>query len=250
MALSGGFAQTAPEKVAPLSSATAEDLARGKRLYDSQCSQCHGPKGDGGTGANLAQPSLRLATTDEALVRIIREGIPGTDMPATPAMTEHEWWLTAAYVRTLGKIPPEKIAGDPERGKLIFTGKGGCTACHSIHGRGGRFGPELGDIGARRSASHLRQSVLAPDADFTERYAFVRARLASGETLSGIRLNEDTFSIQFMDASERIHSFWKKDLAQLEILRNYSPMPPYAGRLSATELDDLVAYLVSLRGSK
>ncbi|MBL8228516.1 MAG: c-type cytochrome [Bryobacterales bacterium] len=243
------LAQT-PSKTEPLTSASLDHLAKGKRLYDSQCSQCHGPKGDGGTGANLALPTLRLANTDEALIRIIRDGISGTDMPGAPAMTEHEWWLTAAYVRKLGNVSVEAVPGDAARGRKIYTGKGGCPACHTIHGRGGRYGPELGDIGARRSAAHLRQSVLFPEAGFTERYAFVRVSLPSGKTVSGIRLNEDTFSIQLIDPAETIHSFWKKDAQKVEILRNKSPMPSYQNALTAAETDDLIAYLVSLRGEQ
>jgi putative heme-binding domain-containing protein len=241
--------QTLP-KIEPLSSASEEDLARGKRLYQGQCAQCHGPQGNGGTGANLAQPKLIRAATDEALVRVIRDGIPGTDMPPAPAMVERELWLTAAYVRTLGDVPMEKVPGDPERGRAVYNGKGGCPACHTMQGRGGRYGPELGEIGARRSAAHLRQSILDPEADFTERYAFVRVTLPGGKTISGIKLNEDTFSVQLIDASEKIHSFWKKDTQRVEILRNLSPMPSYRSTLSASELDDLIAYLVTLRGEQ
>lgn len=247
--LSAAAGQPAPPTTAPFSSASPDDLAKGKRLYDSQCSQCHGPLGNGGTGANLAQPSLRLANTGDALIRIIRDGIAGTDMPGSPAMTEREWWLTAAYVRKLGALPPETVPGDASRGSTIYTAKG-CPACHTIHGRGGRYGPELGDIGARRSAAHLRLSLLSPEADFTERYAFVRVSLPAGRTISGIKLNEDTFSIQFIDAAEKIHSFWKKDVQKVEILRNKSPMPSYQNALTAAETVDLIAYLVSLRGAQ
>lgn len=243
-------AQQAASKIEPLSSASTEDLARGKRLYQAQCAQCHGPQGNGGTGANLAQPRLNRATSEEALIRIMRDGIAGTDMPPSPALNERELWLTAAFVRKLGDVPVEEVPGDPQRGERIFRGKGGCGACHTIEGRGGRYGPELGDIGARRNAVHLRQSVLDPEADFTERYAFVRITLPGGNTVSGIKLNEDTFSVQLIDAGEKIHSFWKKDAQTVEIMRNRSPMPAYRGKLTEAELDDLIAYLTSLRGEK
>jgi putative heme-binding domain-containing protein len=237
-------------KIEPLSSASEEDLARGKRLFQAQCAQCHGPEGNGGTGANLAQPKLNRAVTDQALIGVIRDGIAGTDMPPAPAMVERELWLTAAYVRKLGEIPPEEVPGDPERGRALYTGKGGCPACHTIRGRGGRYGPELGEIGARRSAAHLRQSILDPEAGFAERYAFVRVTLPGGKTIGGIKLNEDKFSVQLIDAGEKIHSFWKKDTQRVEILRNHSPMPSYRATLSASELDDLIAYLVTLRGEQ
>ena len=43
-------------------SAQAADLEQGKQLFESLCGSCHGPLGNGGRGANLAQPRLRHAT--------------------------------------------------------------------------------------------------------------------------------------------------------------------------------------------
>jgi mono/diheme cytochrome c family protein len=60
---------------------TAQEIARGRTLFETQCAYCHGADGDGGRGANLARASLRHASTDEALFRIVNRGIPGTDMP-------------------------------------------------------------------------------------------------------------------------------------------------------------------------
>ena len=41
----------------------------------------HGPAGNGGKGANLAVPSLPRAQTDIALYKVIRYGLPETEMP-------------------------------------------------------------------------------------------------------------------------------------------------------------------------
>src|SRR3954468_359698 len=65
------------------------DVARGKQLFMGQCAPCHGPEGDGGKGANLARPVLPRAADDGALFRIIQTGIPGTEMPRTPALIDH-----------------------------------------------------------------------------------------------------------------------------------------------------------------
>jgi ubiquinol-cytochrome c reductase cytochrome b subunit len=41
-------------------------------------------------------------------------------------------------------------------GRLLF-GKNGCTACHSIQGKGGRIGPDLTREGGKRDADwHMR----------------------------------------------------------------------------------------------
>jgi len=55
-------------------------------------------------------------------------------------------------------------AGNATAGKAIFDGKAGCGACHSIGERGASLGPELGDIGIRRSARSLRLSLIDPNA--------------------------------------------------------------------------------------
>jgi hypothetical protein len=73
--------------------------------------------------------------------------------------------------------------------------------------------------------------------------------ISSGETIRGIRLNEDTFSIQVKDSSNEFHSFRKADLSELRKMRGKSPMPSYEHSLSAEELTDLVAYLAGLGGN-
>jgi mono/diheme cytochrome c family protein len=65
----------------------------------------------------------------------------------------------------------------------------------------------------------------------------------------GVPMNEDTFTVQIMDTSERVHSLDKKSLKSFRH-ENRSLMPTYApDRLSDADLDDLVAYLQTLRSS-
>ena len=69
-----------------------------------------------------------------------------------------------------------------------------------------------------------------------------------GKRLTGVRLNEDMLSIQLRDHSGRLHSFLKSELRELHKDWGKSPMPSYRNALTDAELEDLVAYLVSLRG--
>jgi len=78
----------------------------------------------------------------------------------------------------------------------------------------------------------------------------VRAVTRDGQRLTGVRVNEDPFSIQFRDATSALHSFFKNELAEFAKDEGKTPMPSYRDRLDATALDDLVAYLVSLEGSR
>lgn len=223
-------------------------LAEGRQLFLSQCGSCHGPFGNGGKGANLAQPQLRRATDDDALRNIIRRGIAGTEMPSSflaPSQVES----IAAYVRTLGRVEPEPIPGDPARGADVFASQD-CMVCHSLGGRGGIIGPVLDDIGARRSPAYLREALLEPEASVPSGFVQLQVTANDGRTFTGVRVNEDGFSVQFRDLSGALHSFWKDELDTLDKEFQRSPMESYASRLTPEQLDDLVSYLVSLKGSR
>jgi cytochrome c oxidase cbb3-type subunit III len=239
-------AQTVPENNPYTSPA---DLARGAQIYNGSCQGCHGPRGEGGKGANLAQPRLANAPTDRALFRIIRFGIPGTEMPSVWLMTDRETWQVAAFVRSLGAVEPGVVAGNAKRGEEVVETKANCARCHIIGGSGGRMGPELTDIGLRRSASYLRAALVDPEAAVPANYMQLRLRTRDGKQLSGVRLNEDSFTIQIRDFRDNLHSFYKDELIELQYDRGRSAMPSYRGTLTGAELDDVVAYLVTLRGT-
>jgi len=130
----------APGTVAPLRTAASADIAAGKRLFESQCAWCHGTTGAGGTGPSLQRATLRHAADDKALGDIVRNGIPGTEMPGfTSALTERTAWQTAAYVRSLGRTAATPIAGDVKRGAALYESTG-CGSCHVIAGRGTTIG--------------------------------------------------------------------------------------------------------------
>lgn len=245
-------AQVDPEYVIPKQNpyTTPADVQNGQQLFLSQCARCHGPKGEGGLGAVLAQPRLRRAQDDESLFRLIRDGIKGTEMPAGYTVDTRETWQLAAYVRSLGRLPAEKVPGDPRRGQDVYRTKGRCTQCHIIAGQGGSLGPELTEIGSRRSSTHLRAALLDPQSALPKGFLQVRLVTRDGARVTGVRLNENIFSIQVRDLNGAIHSFMKQDLKELERDTGKSPMPSFRAALSAAEVDDLVAYLVSLRGNQ
>ena len=60
-----------------------------------------------------------------------------------------------------------------------------------------------------------------------------------------MRLNEDTFSFQIREDNGRLLSLLKRDLKDMELDRR-SPMPSFKGKLSETQMDDVIAWLVSL----
>jgi cytochrome c oxidase cbb3-type subunit 3 len=234
------------EAVAQTAGEVAADQAVGKKIFESQCALCHGQTGSGGRGPNLNRRQLNKAPDDETLRQVISRGIE-PEMPGAWQLHPREVASVAAYVRSFGTIAPEKLPGDAARGARVYLSKG-CAGCHIIAGKGEGFGPELSDIGVRRNGAYLRQTLLRPAVSLPEGFLYLVAVTPSGETVRGIRANEDSFSIQVKDAGGQFHSFTKRELKELRKLRNETPMPSYGESLSAAELDDLVAYLASLSG--
>lgn len=236
-----------PSPQAPNANAPAPNLTDGKKIFESHCAVCHGLDGGGGRGPRLTRPRLPRAPDEAALRSVIAEGLPPA-MPDAWFLNDEEVADVAAYVRSLGAVPPEKLTGNPARGAAVYA-KSACASCHIFAGEGVGFGPDLTDIGERRSASLIRRILLKPSSALPDNFLLVKVVTASGQTIQGIRLNEDSFSIQLRDASGRSHSFRKQDLKDLQKLRGETPMPSFEGVLSGAELDDLVAYLAASRGN-
>jgi cytochrome c oxidase cbb3-type subunit 3 len=222
------------------------DLDSGKKIFESQCALCHGQTGTGGRGPGLNHLKLDKAPDNEALRKVISDGI-APEMPGAWQLNAREVASVAVYVESFGKVPPELLPGDPERGARVYDAKG-CAGCHMIGGKGEGMGPELTSIGAKRNGAYLRQTLIKPAATLPEGFQYVAAVTADGQTVRGIRVNEDAFTIQLKDARSQFHSLRKAGLKELRRLRGESPMPSFENSLTGAELDDLVAYLASLRG--
>jgi quinoprotein glucose dehydrogenase len=138
-------------------------------------------------------------------------------------------------------------AGDTARGRALVEGKSQCLTCHSIGVNGLHVGPALSDIGAVRRGADLMRSLVDPSAEVRAENRSIRLVMRDGRTLNGRFLNQDTFSIQFIDATDKMLSIDKSTVRESTLLTT-SPMPSFKDKLSAQELADVVSYLASLKG--
>jgi putative heme-binding domain-containing protein len=223
------------------------DVAYGAKLYDAQCTTCHGNNGDGVGGVDLRSGRFRNAVTDQDLRRVITTGIPGTGMLAF-RFDAAELDGIVAYLRNMNAFDRSSVTpGDAARGRALFDGRGGCMKCHRVDGRGARVAPDLSDIGAVRSASMLQRSLVDPNSQMMPINRPVRIVTRDGRVISGRRLNEDTYTVQLLDDRERLVSLMKADLREYTISTS-SPMPSFKEAFRPNELADLLAYLLSLKG--
>jgi putative heme-binding domain-containing protein len=224
------------------------DVELGKGPFRVYCAPCHGRNAEGGRGPDLTTGRYAAGDRDEDLARVIANGIPGSEMRAYKTnISEENILRLVAFIRAQVKSDSGSVVGDPALGGKVFWGKGACGGCHRAGKRGGNFGPDLSRIGLMRSAAHLRESVLDPDASQPPGYEAISVVTKDGTKITGRSGGLDTFSARVLEADGKYHSFLLDELRSASN-RQGSLMPSYRGRLSGAEVDGLVAYLISMRG--
>jgi cytochrome c oxidase cbb3-type subunit 3 len=236
----------------------------GEFEFRINCAFCHGlgARG-GGRGPDLTRAHKRHGDSDADLFQNISQGIPGTVMPANGTngqgvgMTDDEIWQIIAYLRSIQVHSPAKPVGNAAHGKELFYGDANCSSCHMVEGKGGRLGPDLTAVGSARTVESLIESVRNPSQrlawgltestkEFAQEYETVTVVTSEGQEIKGVTLNEDQFSLQMMDTTERIHLFEKDKLRSIQKSRK-SLMPIYnVTILTDQDLDDIVAYLLNV----
>ena len=226
------------------------DAQVGARLYMNNCIYCHGPDGDQVPGITLGNGKFKHASSDMDLTQIIRKGIPGTGMPAQTNMPDQQVRSIVAYLRSLAEEPSSSVpsGGDPDRGKVVFEGKGGCLNCHRVNEKGSWLGPDLSDVGSQRRIVYMQKTLADPNSTLLPQNRFFRAIKRDGTSVTGRILNQDTFTLQLIDGRGRLLSLQKGDLREFAAVD--TPMPSYEGKLSSQEMADLIAYMVTLKGAR
>ncbi len=221
----------------------------GRGVFRVYCAPCHGIKAEGARGPDLTLGVFNAGSGDADLFAVIAHGVPGTEMPGFAArFADEHMWRLVTYIRSVKKESPA-ATGDASAGEKLFWGKGACGQCHMVNAKGGRLGPDLSRAGRQRSLAYLRASVVTPGAEITPGFATITVVRKDGTKVIGVQRGLDNFSAQLMDMKENIHSFWRSDVKSID--REFkSVMPEYGKTLSATELNDVLAYVTKLKGEE
>lgn len=254
-AIAQGFAPSSQAKPVHV----AADSARGKTLFEQNCSTCHGIDASGEDGPDLHGVPSSLG--DVAVENIIHSGIRGTAMPGFFDLSAKDAADIIAFLRSFDVATTAgPVSGDPKAGEALFQSSG-CSACHMIDGQGGSVGPELTRIGAMRGPTSLRGRLIDPGANLPQNgtgfygskwteYLMFRAVEKDGHVVQGMRVGENSFVIVLKDVTGKFHSLWKPDLRSLVSEPGKSLMPSFKNTLTPAQMDDLVAYLMTLKGAQ
>ncbi|PYV75973.1 MAG: hypothetical protein DMG96_15455 [Acidobacteria bacterium] len=231
----------------PRSPGDDRSSSTGQQVFASNCSGCHGLDGTGTQRAPniVTSPQVQKLSAEE-IHRIVFDGIAGTGMPAFRRLGEPEIRAVTSYLRILqGKNETSALPGNPQNGKTIFFVVGGCSGCHMIAGKGGFIAPDLSTYAQTHSADHIKSAIADPT-QRTAQQGLVTAVGTDGQRYEGIVRNEDNFSLQLQSTDGAFHFFSKADLKAIERAQGSMMPSDYGSKLSKTQLDDLVSYLLSV----
>jgi cytochrome c oxidase cbb3-type subunit 3 len=242
----------------------AKAAKAGEYEFRINCALCHGLGAHGGgRGPDLTRAQKKHVHSDAEMFQVISNGIPGTVMPANGTngqgvgMTDEEIWQIITYIRSVEVKSSAQSTGSASHGKELFYGDANCSLCHMVEGKGGRVGPELTSVGGSRTRESIIDSVRNPSRrlawglteatkEFPQEYETVTVVTAEGRQIKGVALNEDSFSVQMIDSNEHIYLLEKAKLRSFKKSRE-SLMPAYkTDVLSDKDLEDILAFLVSV----
>ncbi len=222
----------------------AQDVAAGKKQFASRCAGCHGVDGGGGEyGPNIVEMRRFGRRSGRDLADVIKNGIQGSGMPAFP-LPQPDIDSLVAFVNSLRAPAADHPApGDAAAGERFFFGKGNCSSCHAVKGRGGNLGPDLSNVGRERRLAQIVQSLRNPAALETPGYHLVSVRLRDGTTLRGLVKNESNFDLQLQTLDGGLRLLDREQIA--DETREPAPLMP-AVNATDEEMRNLVAFLSRL----
>jgi len=235
--------------VACIADAQSLPEGTGRAEFQHICSACHGL--DTVTSQRMSRAEWAGVVND-----MVSRGAQGTQGDLDNVVT----YLSTNFGKGITPAPPPAPTAPPVRESVIYLSEAevakarailegnACLSCHRIGDTGSYLGPDLTDSGSRRSPEQLRAALLSPGKEVHPENRSVRLVTGGGEIVTGKLLNQDGFSVQLIDSSNTLRSFQKASLRGFEITTANS-MPSYQNKLSTEDLNDLINYLSSLKGT-
>lgn len=242
----GAFAAVSGADAAETGNPLARDrgaVQAGDDLFHERCAVCHGQRAQGGMASNLVQTRTVRRGSEDALFRIIRIGIPGTEMPPQDDLPDERIWQIVSYLRSMalpGQQPP--LPGDVVAGEALFR-SAGCASCHIVNGAGGFLGPPLDSIAIQKSSEEIRKDVLEPSASLAHGFETIGVETVDGRRIEGILKNEDTFLLLVQTPDGEVRTLRRSAVHSVEVSPESRMPEDYATRLSQRQLTDLLAFL-------
>jgi len=239
----------------------SQAIAQGEQAYNQNCTSCHGPNGGAGEIGpeiihNLSVP-LRGELNDNQILDVIRNGAPGTVMPAWKGkLLDDDILKIGAFLHSLrGTAIDNPLPGNVAHGEEIFWGKGQCGSCHMLGGKGALKGPDLTNVAAEYKSNLIVDALTKSNhrvygdggvhlraLPAMETYDAVHVALSNGRSVDGVLLNQDSYSLQLMGDDNQLHLL---DRSQVKAVESKPPLMPtdYDKRLTKEEFADLTAFL-------
>ncbi|MBI1734856.1 MAG: c-type cytochrome [Candidatus Rokubacteria bacterium] len=195
---------------------------------------------------NPLEPPISLTPDEVRAVVLYLQTLGGTADASAIRLPERARAATAAAPRDAALL----AAGDPARGRALFFDEGGsaaCGTCHRAGDRGGTVGPELTHVAGTRDIAFILDSILAPAKVIASGYETVRVVTHRGQILTGIPRDESPDELVLVDTQGRAQKIRKADIAK-RAAQTTSLMPEnFRDILTVAELQDLLAFLLTLR---
>ena len=237
----------------PQQSSSKTSTQLGQQLWSSTCAGCHGLDGRGGEHApNIATSAAVQSFADSDILHIIHDGISGSGMPGFGSRFNNDQLKAIVlYLRVLqGKQAAVSLPGNQKYGRLLFFGKAQCASCHFMEGRGGFLASDLSGYAGSHTVAEMKEAITKPNKNLEPRQQTVVAITRDGRKLSGLARNEDNFSLQLQTLGGAFHLLEKSEITRLDHLPQSIMPADYGSKLSRSELDDLIQYLVQTSASR
>lgn len=197
--------------------------------------------------ALTAHPGTPLVGYAE--LRAAFANFPASVRTSAAALLASRAVVSADQQARLALFDASPAGGDAARGQAIFSGtKAGCSACHRVATRGGQIGPDLSTIGRIRTRRDLAESILYPSLTLARGYDVVLSVATSdGLTYSGLVERESADAIHLRTSQRELLRLPRTQIEEQTPIRTSIMPQGFDELLADDELDDLIAYLLSLK---